>query len=145
LKNLKAWNWKRKDIYNDHLFHGPDFQVIEKLEGISEEGCKGVLKIYNSELINNSSWISDMFLFDGGIQLALLAMDKWTGNNSSLPLGYDSLQVFETSNPLEKMNCELILKKKGDMDSEWDIHFRGPEQQLLAEMKGLRMYMYKMN
>jgi NAD(P)-dependent dehydrogenase (short-subunit alcohol dehydrogenase family) len=144
LKGMQSWNWKRKDIYNGHLFHGPDFQVIEKLEGISDNGCHGLLKI-DPVLMSDGAWITDMFLFDGGIQLALLAMDKWTGNKSSLPLGYDSLRLFEQSVPVEKVRCELIVTKKGDMNSEWDIHFRGANQQLLAEIKGLKLFMYKVN
>ncbi|MES2764267.1 MAG: SDR family NAD(P)-dependent oxidoreductase [Bacteroidota bacterium] len=143
LKNLQSWTWKKNDIYNGHLFHGPDFQVVEKLEGINEDGCKGIVKISDSNHISKMRWLSDMFLFDGGIQLALLAMDKWTGNNSSLPLGYDSLKLYTQSYPASQMHCELALRKKGDKDSEWDIHFKDKDQQLLAEMTGLRIYMYK--
>jgi hypothetical protein len=93
----------------------------------------------------DSSAMSHMFLFDGGVQLAVLAMDKWTGNNSALPLGYDSLRLFGQLSPLERINCELIVKKKGDMNSVLDIYFRSESQQLLAEIKGLKMYMYKVN
>jgi acyl transferase domain-containing protein len=143
LKNLQSWDWKKKDIYNARLFHGPHFQVVEELQGINEDGCRGILKTTDSELVKTNEWLSDMLLFDGGIQLAVLAMDKWTGNNSSLPLGYESLKLYTSSQPSSHVHCELSLKKKGDLDSEWDIHFKDQDQRMLAEMSGLRIYMYK--
>ena len=143
LPKLDKWTWNKSDIYNQRLFHGPDFQVIEKLEGISNEACAGLLSKKENKLISSEG--SDLFMLDGGIQLAILAMEKWTGNKSSLPLGFESLHLFSTPKKSEHLNCELFLKKKNEMDSEWDLYYKNDEQEVVAEMKGLRMYMYQLN
>lgn len=144
LKDLKQWSWGKKQIYNTQLFHGPDFQVVEKLTGISPEGCQGFLKIVNPLLSEDPVWASDMFLLDGGVQMANLAMAKWTGNISSLPMGFDKLVIYESKLAYE-MTCELILKKKTQRDSVWDINFKNNKDQILAQMTGVRMYLYRVN
>ncbi|MGV3639106.1 MAG: SDR family NAD(P)-dependent oxidoreductase [Adhaeribacter sp.] len=145
LSHLETWALAETQIYPARLFHGPDFQVIDKLEGISGEACTGSLKISGSPDKGRQDWQSDMFLFDGGIQLAILAMDTWTGNNSSLPLGYDSLQLYGPAGLATHLHCELNLKKRGRQDSEWDLLFKDKNQQVRAEMTGLRLYMYQPN
>ncbi|MCP4599716.1 MAG: SDR family oxidoreductase, partial [Proteobacteria bacterium] len=39
---LEKWTWDAKDIYKDKLFHGPEFQVIRSLEGVSDEVATAV-------------------------------------------------------------------------------------------------------
>ncbi|HXC03575.1 MAG TPA: SDR family oxidoreductase [Bacteroidia bacterium] len=145
VEHATPWGLKKKEIYKSVLFHGIDFQVVDKLVGISDMGCTGVLRQKGKFMQENSGWVSDMFLFDGGIQMATLAMAQWTGNTSSLPLGYDQLRIYNPDQLIGEMHCELSLKKRGDMDSEWDILFRDTNSKLVAEMKGLRMYMYQAN
>jgi acyl transferase domain-containing protein/acyl carrier protein/NAD(P)-dependent dehydrogenase (short-subunit alcohol dehydrogenase family) len=145
LTDLKKWSATKKDIYKNSLFHGPDFQVIEKLEGISESGCTGLLKINQSGNKNMDNISHDLFLYDGGIQMAILAMGKWTGNKSSLPLGYESMKIYEVPRLSENVHCELNVTKKGTMDSVWNLNFKNDSKELLAEMTGLRMYMYQAN
>ncbi len=145
VQNLKSWKLNKEEIYQKSLFHGPDFQVIESLEGISDNGCTGILALNAAQNLKKEDRVSDFFLYDGSIQMAILAMEKWTGNKSSLPLGYKSLIIYNKTHLVEKLKCELILKNKGDMNSEWDIHFRNLEDEVVAEMKGLRMYMYQTN
>jgi acyl transferase domain-containing protein/acyl carrier protein/NAD(P)-dependent dehydrogenase (short-subunit alcohol dehydrogenase family) len=145
LLGLAPWKLKKKDIYNAKLFHGADFQVIDKLNGISEAGCRASLKLGNPAGAANTMWLSDMFLFDGGIQLATLSLENYTGNKSALPMGFESLHIYNQGPMAEEMHCELLLKRNAEMASEWDIQFYDNSQQVLAEMKGLRMYMYQTN
>lgn len=141
--NLKPWGLNKKDIYEKSLFHGPDFQVIEKLEGISNAGARSLLTV--TETGNRDLHSSDLFLFDGGIQTAILAMENWTGNKSSLPLGFESLSIFNQPKLADSLSCDLTLTKKNDMNSEWDLDFKNADQEVVAQMKGLRMYMYQSN
>lgn len=145
LQNLKNWDWSKEEIYKTVLFHDEDFHVIDAVEGISEQGCKARLKITNKDLIKNDVGLAGVLMMDGGLQLASLAMAKWTGNNSSLPLGYQSLKLFTNKEMDSEIMCELNLKKRGAMDSEWDVTLIDMNNQVQAEIRGLRMYMYRAN
>jgi hypothetical protein len=145
LNNLTNWNWTKKEIYKDKLFHGSDFHIVDELQGISDESCKGQLKIANQRLVEKEAGLSGMFMFDGGIQMATLAMAKWTGNTSSLPLGYQSLKLYTAGQIDTELRCELTLKKRGSMDSEWDVVFIDSKNAVQAQINGLRMYMYQAN
>ncbi|WP_296704872.1 SDR family NAD(P)-dependent oxidoreductase [Algoriphagus sp.] len=145
LGDLKNWLFIKDDVYGPILFHGPDFQVINNLEGISSKGCKGELKISNSLFNDKLNWASEMFLFDGGVQLAALAIQNMTNNSSSLPLGFESLCIYDYEKLTDQFNCELTLNKQGDMNSEWDVFFKNNKQEVLAKLSGLRLYMYRQN
>ncbi|MEM9686479.1 MAG: SDR family NAD(P)-dependent oxidoreductase, partial [Bacteroidota bacterium] len=145
LENLNAWKTDKKGIYTHKLFHGPSFQVVERLEGISDMACKALLKTKYLTAGNHATIPSDMLLYDGGIQLAILAMDAWTGNNSSLPMGYESLRIYENMDTVDEIHCELVATKKGNTDSKWNIHFKNKDHKILAEITGLKMYMYQVN
>ncbi len=145
LSELIPWKLKKKDIYNSKLFHGTDFQVITALNGISEIGCSASLSLAKPTAAATVAWQSDMFLFDGGIQVAILSLENYTGNNSALPMGFESLHIYDDNALMKEINCELLLKKNVDMASEWDIQFYDNTLNVLAEMKGLRMYMYQAN
>lgn len=142
---LKPWSFNKDEVYGPVLFHGPDFQVIKNLEGISSNGCKGELKVSNPLFKDKLNWASEMFLFDGGIQLAVLAMENMTKNSSSLPLGFESLCIYDSEKLTDQFNCELTLNKQGDMNSEWDVLFKNKKQEVLAKLSGLRLYMYQQN
>jgi acyl transferase domain-containing protein/NAD(P)-dependent dehydrogenase (short-subunit alcohol dehydrogenase family) len=140
----EAWNWERDAIYPGKLFHGADFQVVAALDGISGDACHGRLSRIPAAL-RNSRGLSRMLIFDGGIQLAILAVAKWTGNTSSLPLGYSSLHLFANMPCSSEVSCELTRTRQGLMDSEWDVQFVNNKRELLAEIKGLRLYLYQAN
>ncbi len=53
--------WNDRPIYGDVLFHGPSFQVIEKIEGVGPTGLAGQLKK-----------CSGLLALDGALQCALL-------------------------------------------------------------------------
>ena len=72
-------------------------------------------------------------------------MENWTGNKSSLPLGFESLSIFNQPKLADSLSCDLTLTKKNDMNSEWDLDFKNADQEVVAQMKGLRMYMYQSN
>lgn len=139
LPPLEDWDWNHADIYPAMLFHGEAFRVVDTLEGYAPDACRAKLLV-PKELYGNS--LSTMLLFDGGIQVAILAMAKQTGNSSSLPLGYKSLTVY-ADEVTGTLTCELSLISSGEKNAEWNLRFIDADSRVIADLLGLKMFMYK--
>lgn len=136
---LEDWDWKQTDIYPAMLFHGEVFRVVDVLKGFAPGACRAKLLVAK-ELYGNP--LSTMLLFDGGIQVAILAMAKQTGNSSALPLGYKSLTIF-TDEITDTLTCELSLISSGEKNAEWNLRFIDADNRVIADLLGLKMFMYK--
>jgi acyl transferase domain-containing protein len=81
--------WPELTVYGDVLFHGPSFQVIQQLGGISAEGMaatlQGTLHKKWEKSGEESQWLTDPAALDGGLQLAVLWFKNQLGG-ASLPL-----------------------------------------------------------
>ena len=76
--------------YNEWLFHGPRFQVIQKIDGLSDDGAKALVSttspaqwLVNVEP-NHNQWIFDPAIVDAAAQMALLWARVFR-NESALP------------------------------------------------------------
>jgi hypothetical protein len=76
--------------YNDWLFHGPRFQVIKKIDGLSDDGARALVSttcpaqwLVNVES-NHNQWVFDPAIVDAAAQMALLWARVFR-NESSLP------------------------------------------------------------
>ncbi|RME21431.1 MAG: SDR family oxidoreductase [Deltaproteobacteria bacterium] len=78
---LEPWDGP---IYGDPLFHGPRFQVIRDVEGVSAEGCAARLDGVEAAGWSFDAWQTDVAALDGGLQLALLWTRRALGG-ASLP------------------------------------------------------------
>ena len=84
----------------DLLFHGPAFQMIRDIEGISEHGIVAELAgVHGLELASEQAvipselWSTDPLIFDGGLQLALLWCKRVLGG-ASLPTGIEEIRTW---------------------------------------------------
>jgi len=139
--SLGQWTWDARTVYQNMLFHEKEFQVIGSLEGISDEGCRGILKKEGSPADRTSGWRSDVFVLDGGLQLAQL----WFlhhANRNSLPTGFDSLRIYSDSPYTGEILCDLKLLEKTDVKTRWDISYRNREREVVAEMNGVVLIAY---
>jgi len=79
-------------VYGDALFHGPQFQVIQGVPVLCDEGIEG-------DLVGaaGASWagafVTDPALLDGGLQLVVTFAKQATGG-ASLPTGFRALRWF---------------------------------------------------
>ncbi|MBC7541539.1 MAG: SDR family oxidoreductase, partial [Candidatus Sericytochromatia bacterium] len=67
---LGAIPWPASETYDSILFHGPDFQVIRSLDGVSDTGISGVLAGAADLDWPDGPWQLDVALLDGALQLA---------------------------------------------------------------------------
>ena len=82
---LAAYPHDAEAIYAKLLFHGPDFQVIRRVVGVSGEAAEAELRGVSSGWTQDS-WVTDLASGDGGLQLAVLWSRQQLGG-ASLPTG----------------------------------------------------------
>ena len=134
---LKPWN---EAIYGDVLFHGPDFQVIQSVEGVGDEGGAAILSG-----VKQAGWAghwetSDPAALDGGLQLALL-WGKQVLGGATLPTGVGTYQVHQTQPVNEPIHCTVSRSKVEKSKAVCDIQFLSGEGQLLAELQGVETHL----
>ncbi|MCP4674117.1 MAG: SDR family oxidoreductase [Deltaproteobacteria bacterium] len=137
----ESWNWTRDLVYKDKLFHGKDFQVIRELDEFSLKGCSGILSGGNHLDELKSFWKSDVALLDGGLQLALLWMLQ-QNSKESLPAAFESLTLYKDLKSEKQVRCELAVVESDAMGARCDITYTNPQEEVLAEFKGLQIYAY---
>ncbi len=82
---LGAYPHDAEAIYAKLLFHGPDFQVIRRVVGVSGEAAEAELRGVVAGW-TQGSWVTDIASGDGGLQLAVLWSRQQFGG-ASLPTG----------------------------------------------------------
>ena len=133
-----SWTLDVSDIYKDHLFHGPDFHVIDTLEGVSENSAAAILK--GTKMMNwpGELWVTDAAAIDGALQLAILWGIQQTGKKS-LPTRIGTYLSYSDQLTDGPVRCEL-QGSIGNDKSVSDIALFDQNGQLLAEPKGVRAW-----
>jgi len=131
-QGLEAWT---DTVYDGHvLFHGPEFQVIRKLDGISEGGASAELVgVHEQGWAQN--WTTDVAAMDGGLQLAVLWAKKMLGG-ASLPTKLGELKVFAGGPAKGPMKVVLTPRKVSGATTLSDIHFEA-DGKTVAVLEGV--------
>lgn len=132
---LDTWEWTPKHIYEEFLFHGEKLQVIKKLLGASEAGCRGMLQMPDEADLARFR----VAMLDGGLQLALLWERKRSGL-ASLPTKFGHLTWHMPTIVEGPVLCDLILKKATKLASTWSIVFTDVEKQIIATMEDVNIH-----
>jgi len=134
-EELSLGSWGDAAVYDGELlFHGPDFQAIKNIGGISDAGMAaeltGVAQSTWTEETGTPatphSWSSDPLAFDGGLQLALLWCKRVLGGASP---------------NLGAIHCTLTGQSAKGSKSVSDIAFRDAAGKLLAEFIGIETHL----
>ena len=127
-------DWNGHPVYGDVLFHGPEFQCIEKITGISDEGIQARLDGLKARTWDGQ-WASDTLALDGGLQLALLWTQRALGG-ASLPTGIESYRLLTTEPPAGKIECILRGKRMNSSRAVSDVLFTA-DGEVFAELRGV--------
>ncbi len=133
LPSLSKWN-PAADIYEEQLFHGPDFAVIKELTGISSDSCAATLQ----SISPFSQWQSNIALVDGGLQLVLLFLLN-KHKQISLPTGMNSICLGECSLFEGEISCFAQCSSDNSLHSVWDIYYFRDDK-VIGEIRGLSMH-----
>lgn len=127
------------DPYEEHLFHGPAFQSIARVESLTDTGV--VVQLKSLEAVaemtaRNGDATAAPILLDAGFQAARLWGIRMTGRKT-LPMSVDR---FLTSTCLAPVRCAVIGRSYTEMRTVTDIYFIGDSQRVVAALLGVEMY-----
>ncbi len=147
-QDLALEAWGDAVVYDGELlFHGPAFQMIRSIAGISERGLVAELSgIEQSDWTSERSaarseaWSTDPVAFDGGLQLALLWCKHVLGG-ASLPTGIGEIRFWADAPTGESIRCTLTGRSTNGRKSVSDLVFQDARGNLLAEFIGVETHL----
>ncbi|MEU6253480.1 SDR family oxidoreductase [Streptomyces sp. NPDC047043] len=133
----------RAEIYDGHvLFHGPRFQALRSIEGISPAGASGTLAGLR-ELGWDAdrpwpTWWTDPAVTDGGLQLAVLWAESTLGG-AALPMSAAEYRVHRTGPATGPVRCVVRARDVRDEGALCDIGFLDEDGSVRAELLGVSL------
>ena len=137
---LPSWKWDVSEIYNGMLFHGPEFQVIKSLKGVSDETATAVIGGVKKMSWPDTFWKNDVAALDGGLQLAIL----WgihNFNQKSLPTKIGACYTYQNGPITGPIDCVLNGKSIQNGRTVSDISFFDQQGKLAAKLCDVEMHM----
>ena len=129
--------WTQSEIYDGHvLFHRERFQMIQSIEGISDEGIVGILAGTSDMDWPREAWCTDPALLDGGLQLAGLWTRQVLGG-ICLPMGLADFRIYRPGLVIGPVRCVVHARKVFDARAMCDVSFIDAEGSMIAEMRGV--------
>ncbi|WP_437590989.1 SDR family NAD(P)-dependent oxidoreductase [Sorangium sp. So ce1000] len=126
------------DVYDGHtLFHGRDFQVIRRLDGVSRDGIAGTVVGLREAGWVAQPWKTDPAALDGGLQLATLWTQHVLGG-AALPMSVGALHTFAegpSDGPLRAVVRGQIVARDR---TKADIAFVDDRGSLVAELRDVQ-------
>ncbi|MEN0061781.1 MAG: SDR family NAD(P)-dependent oxidoreductase [Myxococcota bacterium] len=119
------------------LFHGQTFQVIDALEGASDEGIVARLTRNAEAAWGHEPWQTDPAALDGGLQLALLYSARMLGG-ASLPMGVETMRTFRSGPPDGPLRAVLRGETRGRDKTITDIVFTDEVGNVVHELRGVQ-------
>ena len=130
----------------DLLFHGPAFQTIRSIGGISEHGIVAELSgMEGADWASNGEaadqeWSTDPLALDGGLQLALLWCKRVLGG-ASLPTSVGEIRAWTDAPFVGPIQCTLTGRQSKGRKSLSDLAFRDATGNLLVELVGVETHL----
>jgi len=148
LHDLALEPWGDEAVYDGELlFHGPAFQMIRDIGGVSKLGIvaelSGVLGCDSGReqpATWNELWSTDPLVFDGGLQLALLWCKHVLGG-ASLPTGIEEIRTWADAPVPGPIRCTLTGRTAQGQKSVSDLVFHDAGGNLLAEFVGVETHL----
>jgi acyl carrier protein len=129
--------WTQAAVYDGHvLFHGPSFQVIDSVQGVSRDGIVGKLSGTEKSAWPAESWRSDAAAMDGGLQLALLWSRHVLGG-AVLPMAMGEYRSYRDGLADGPLQGVVYGRNIHDARTVCDIAFTDADGQMVAELIGV--------
>jgi acyl transferase domain-containing protein len=130
--------WSGAIYDGEVLFHGPAFQVIRSVDGISDSGLTATLEgVGARDWVG--SWQLDPALLDGGLQAAVLWAQRKLGAGS-LPTAISSLHVYHPGPATGIVRCVLVGREASQKRAVADAAFLASNGSVVAELRGIEVH-----
>ncbi|HEX5760466.1 MAG TPA: SDR family NAD(P)-dependent oxidoreductase, partial [Thermoanaerobaculia bacterium] len=131
--------WPHPTVYGDVLFHGSQFQVIRRLDGVSDEGISGLLA-GTHDMGWGDAWVSDPAALDGGLQLAVLWFKHQLGG-AALPTAVGAYRSYARGPAERPVQAVLTGRVVGPQHTVADVAFLEADGRVLAELEGVETHL----
>jgi NAD(P)-dependent dehydrogenase (short-subunit alcohol dehydrogenase family) len=129
-----------RDAYREVLFHGPDLQCIEQVEGRDAWGVAGRVRAAPAPSAwlrqpLRQRWLADPLALDGAFQLMILWSFEQHGA-AGLPCLVARYRQHRRSFPAGGARVVAQVTRSGDLSATADLEFLDAEGALIARMEG---------
>ncbi|HEX5757395.1 MAG TPA: SDR family oxidoreductase, partial [Arenimonas sp.] len=128
--------WSGAPLYQDLLFHRGEFELIERLDGISDHGISATLRGVSHAGWKGESWQLDVAALDAGLQLAVLFGQRMLGG-PNLPTGIDQIRAYGLPTSEGLISATAFRRKLGPSALTTDIVFTDASGRCVAELLGV--------
>jgi acyl transferase domain-containing protein/NADP-dependent 3-hydroxy acid dehydrogenase YdfG len=118
------------------LFHGPSFQALRALHGLSHSGAVADVAGVTEMSWPGGPWRTDPAAIDGGLQLALLWGERVLGG-PSLPMSVRECRIHRDGPAEGTVRCVLRAVRTAHAHAECDIALLDPDGAARAELLGV--------
>ena len=127
-----------EEIYSaKNLFHGRDFQVIRRIDGLSKDGADAELTGTADAGWPAEAWQTDAAAVDGGLQLAILCGLGSVGPTLPLRIG----KIGFSDRPVTgRIHCALSVSSQTPERVVCDIALSGDDGAPIADLVDVEMY-----
>jgi Polyketide synthase dehydratase len=120
------------------LFHGPDFQVLRRVEGLSRHGADASIVGVRAIGWPGGPWWTDPAAIDGALQTAVLWARHATGD-ATLPMGMDTLHVHRTGPAPGTLRCLVRGTSAAADQTRCDIALLDSGGEVRTELLGVNL------
>jgi acyl transferase domain-containing protein/NAD(P)-dependent dehydrogenase (short-subunit alcohol dehydrogenase family)/acyl carrier protein len=138
LSNLQAFPMSVENAYERWLFHGPVFQTIEEIQGVTQDVIVGVLKPSSPQsclaCASAGKWLVDPVIVDGAFQLTLLFARLQT-DMTPLPARFGILRLYSE---LTGSDVRCVIRARfsvGGQHLETDTTFLSPRGEVIGVLE----------
>jgi hypothetical protein len=136
----KLGPWTAPAIYDGHvLFHGPLFQAVHAVEGISDEGLVGTLGGVRDLGWTPDDWALDPPALDGVLQLAVLWATRMLGS-ATLPTAVGELALHGALPASGQMRCVVHRTSVQLERATCEARLFGPDGEPLVSLTGVDLH-----
>jgi NAD(P)-dependent dehydrogenase (short-subunit alcohol dehydrogenase family) len=139
ISRLETFPMSVQNAYERWLFHGPIFQTIEEIQGVTDNAIVGVLKPSSPRSClaraASGNWLVDPVVIDGAFQLTLLFARLHT-DMTPLPARFGVLKVSsDLTGPT--VRCEIRARfSAGGQHLETDTIFLSTNGEVIGVLEG---------
>jgi NAD(P)-dependent dehydrogenase (short-subunit alcohol dehydrogenase family) len=120
------------------LFHGLDFHVLRRVEGLSRDGAEARIVGVRAIGWPGGPWWTDPAAIDGALQTAVLWARQATGD-ATLPMGMDALRVHRTGPAPGTLRCLVRATSVAADQTRCDIALLDEDGGVRTELLGVSL------
>ncbi|GIF23626.1 polyketide synthase [Paractinoplanes tereljensis] len=123
---------------SDVLFHGPRFQMLREVRGLSREGAEAQVVGVRAVGWPDAPWWSDPAAVDGALQTAVLWARHTTGH-ATLPMGVEAIHVHRPGPAPATLRCLVRATSVATDETRCDIALFDGDGEIRTELLGVSL------